>query len=144
MNVDVFTLCDFAETAPGNKMTIVGTFDSIAARQAPVVHPLCALAILMRFEQIEQGNKNIRVSIIDSDGRAIMPTLNAQLNVQIRPNESDASVPLALVIQQLRLPRFGEYSIDLAVDNRQEASIPLYVRQAPVPQQQPPPTAPQT
>jgi hypothetical protein len=27
-----------------------------------------------------------------------MPTLNAQLNVQIRPNESDASVPLALVI----------------------------------------------
>lgn len=52
----------------------------------------------MRFEQIEQGNKNIRISIIDSDGRAIMPTLNAQLNVQIRPNESDASVPLALVI----------------------------------------------
>jgi hypothetical protein len=69
----------------------------------------------MRFEQIEQGNKNLRVSIIGSDGRAIMPTLNAQLNVQIRPNESDASVPLALVIQQLRLPRFGEYSIDLAL-----------------------------
>jgi hypothetical protein len=89
----------------------------------------------MRFEQIEQGNKNIRVSIIDSDGRAIMPTLNAQLNVQIRPHESDASVPLALVIQQVRLPRFGEYSIDLAIDNRQGASIPLYVRQAPVPQQ---------
>lgn len=142
MNVDVFTLCDFAQNTPGNKMNIVGTFNRIFARQIPAVHPLCALAVLMRFQQIEQGTKNIRVSIIDSDGRPVVPTLEAQLNVQISPNESDASVPLAVVIQQISLPRFGEYSVDLAVDGRQEASIPLYVLQAPLPQQMPPP--PQT
>ena len=139
MNVDVFTLCDFAQNTPGNKMNIVGTFNRIFARQIPAVHPLCALAVLMRFEQIEQGTKNIRVSIIDSDGRPVVPILKAQLNVQISPNESDASVPLAVVIQQISLPRFGEYSVDLAVDGRQEASIPLYVLQAPLPQQMPPP-----
>ena len=139
MNVDVFTLCDFAQNTPGNKMNIVGTFNRIFARQIPAVHPLCALAVLMRFEQIEQGTKNIRVSIIDSDGRPVVPILEAQLNVQISPNESDASVPLAVVIQQISLPRFGEYSVDLAVDGRQEASIPLYVLQAPLPQQMPPP-----
>jgi hypothetical protein len=143
MNVDVFTLCDFAQNTPGNKMNIIGTFNRIFARQIPAVHPLCALAVLMRFQQIEQGTKNIRVSIIDSDGRPVVPTLEAQLNVQINPNESDASVPLAVVIQQISLPRFGEYSIDLAVDGRQEASIPLYVLQAPLPQQMPP-AAPQT
>jgi hypothetical protein len=142
MNVDVFTLCDFAQNTPGNKMNIVGTFNRIFARQIPAVHPLCALAVLMRFEQIEQGTKNIRVSIIDSDGRPVVPILEAQLNVQISPKESDASVPLAVVIQQISLPRFGEYSVDLAVDGRQEASIPLYVLQAPLPQQLPPP--PQT
>ena len=139
MNVDVFTLCDFAQNTPGNKMNIVGTFNRIFARQIPAVHPLCALAVLMRFEQIEQGTKNIRVSIIDSDGRPVVPILEAQLNVQISPKESDASVPLAVVIQQISLPRFGEYSVDLAVDGRQEASIPLYVLQAPLPQQMPPP-----
>ena len=142
MNVDVFTLCDFAQNTPGNKMNIVGTFNRIFARQIPAVHPLCALAVLMRFEQIEQGTKNIRVSIIDLDGRPVVPILEAQLNVQISPKESDASVPLAVVIQQISLPRFGEYSVDLAVDGRQEASIPLYVLQAPLPQQMPPP--PQT
>ena len=142
MNVDVFTLCDFAQNTLGNKMNIVGTFNRIFARQIPAVHPLCALAVLMRFEQIEQGTKNIRVSIIDSDGRPVVPILEAQLNVQISPKESDASVPLAVVIQQISLPRFGEYSVDLAVDGRQEASIPLYVLQAPLPQQMPPP--PQT
>jgi hypothetical protein len=139
MNVDVFTLCDFAQNTPGNKMNIVGTFNRIFARQIPAVHPLCALAVLMRFEQIEQGTKNIRVSIIDSDGRPVVPILEAQLNVQISPKESDASVPLAVVIQQISLPRFGEYSVDLAVDGRQEASIPLYVLQAPLPQQMPAP-----
>lgn len=139
MNVDVFTLCDFAQNTLGNKMNIVGTFNRIFARQIPAVHPLCALAVLMRFEQIEQGTKNIRVSIIDSDGRPVVPILEAQMNVQISPNESDASVPLAVVIQQISLPRFGEYSVDLAVDGRQEASIPLYVLQAPLPQQMPPP-----
>ena len=143
MNVDVFTLCDFAQNTPGNKMNIVGTFNRIFAKQTPAVHPLCALAMLMRFQQIEQGTKNIRVSIIDSDGRQVVPTMNAQLNVQINPNESDASVPLAVVIQQISLPRFGEYSVDLAVDGRQEASIPLYVLQAPLPQQMPP-APPQT
>ena len=143
MNVDVFTLCDFAQNTPGNKMNIVGTFNRIFARQIPAVHPLCALAVLMRFEQIEHGTKNIRVSIIDSDGRPVVPTLEAQLNVQISPNESDASVPLAVVIQQISLPRYGEYSVDLAVDGRQEASIPLYVLQAPLPQQMPP-APPQT
>jgi hypothetical protein len=139
MNIDVFTLCDFAQNTPGNKMNIVGTFNRIFARQIPAVHPLCALAVLMRFQQIEQGTKNIRVSIIDSDGRPVVPILEAQLNVQISPNESDASVPLAVVIQQISLPRYGEYSVDLAVDGRQEASIPLYVLQAPLPQQMPPP-----
>jgi hypothetical protein len=139
MNVDVFTLCDFAQSTPGNKMNIVGTFNRIFARQIPAVHPLCALAVLMRFQQIEQGTKNIRVSIIDSDGRPVVPILEAQLNVQISPNELDASVPLAVVIQQISLPRYGEYSVDLAVDGRQEASIPLYVLQAPLPQQMPPP-----
>ena len=143
MNVDIFTLCDFAQNSPGNKMNIVGTFNRIFAKQTPAVHPLCALAVLMRFQQIEQGTKNIRVSIIDSDGRQVVPTMNAQLNVQINPNESDASVPLAVVIQQISLPRFGEYSVDLAVDGRQEASIPLYVLQAPLPQQMPP-APPQT
>jgi hypothetical protein len=139
MNVDVFTLCDFAQNTPGSKMNIVGTFNRIFARQIPAVHPLCALAVLMRFEQIEQGTKSIRVSIIDSDGRPVVPILEAQINVQISPKESDASVPLAVVIQQISLPRFGEYSADLAVDGRQEASIPLYVLQAPLPQQMPPP-----
>lgn len=136
MKVDVFTLCDFANTAPGGKMNILGTYNSVAAYKVPATHRLCALAILMRFEKIEEGTKNIRLSIIDQDGKAVIPTLEAQLMIQIREDVSDATVPLSFVIQQIVFPHFGEYRIDLAVDGRQEASIPLYVRQAPGPKPQ--------
>jgi hypothetical protein len=45
---------------------------------------------------------------------------------------------LGLSIQRLRLPRFGEYTIDLAVDGRQEGPLPLYVRKRPSPEACPP------
>jgi hypothetical protein len=31
------------------------------------------------------------------------------------------------LIQQLKLPKFGEYTVDLAMDGRQLGSLPLYV-----------------
>ncbi|HEY5035635.1 MAG TPA: hypothetical protein VII74_00720 [Chthoniobacterales bacterium] len=130
MTVTVFTLCDFAKAENG-KMTIVGTFDGLFAHQAPAVHPMCALAMIMQFERIEEGNKNIRLSFIDTDGKPIMPTINAQMPVRLNPGESIATVQFVVVIQQISLPRFGEYSIDLAVDGRQEASTPLYLRKVP-------------
>lgn len=139
MRVSVFTLCDYAK-AEGQKMNIIGTFNTIFASEAPIVYPLCALAIILRFEKIEEGAKTLRISFIDTDGKPVMPTLSPQLNVQFSGAQSEATVQFALVMQQINLPRFGEYSIDLAVDGRQEASTPLYVMQAQRPQQnvQPP------
>ena len=59
-----------------------------------------------------------------------MPTLNTTTQVRFGPTDSTATASLVLVIQQLNLPRFGEYSIDLAVDGHHEGSIPLIVGQA--------------
>jgi hypothetical protein len=46
-----------------------------------------------------------------------------------------------LQIQQLKLPNYGEYSIDLGIDGRHEASIPLFVRPAPGQQPTAPPSS---
>jgi hypothetical protein len=32
-----------------------------------------------------------------------------------------------ILIQQIRLPKFGEYTIDMAIDGRQLGSLPFYV-----------------
>ena len=127
MRVEIFTLCDAATTDAAGKLNILGSFDRLNAREAPVTHPQCALALKLRFERLEEGQKRIRIAFVDSDGASVMPTLDTTTQVQFRPDDSSATASLVLVIQQLKLPRFGEYSIDLAVDNRHEASIPLLV-----------------
>ena len=128
MRVEIFTLCDAATVDAGGKLNILGSFDRLQAKEAPVMHPQCALAIKLRFERVEEGQKRIRITFIDSDGIAVMPTLDATTQVRFQTEDSTATTSLVLVIQQLKLPRFGEYAIDLAVDDRHEASIPLFVR----------------
>jgi hypothetical protein len=127
MRVEIFTLCDAATTDAAGKLNILGSFDRLNAREAPVTHPQCALALKLRFERLEEGQKRIRIAFVDSDGASVMPTLDTTTQVQFRPDDSSATASLVLVIQQLKLPTFGEYSLDLAVDDRHEASIPLLV-----------------
>jgi hypothetical protein len=131
MRVEIFTLCDAATVDAAGKLNILGSFDRLNAREVPAVHPQCALAIKLRFEPVEEGQKRIRIAFIDADGADVMPTLDATAEVRFRPEDPTVTVPLALSIQQLRLPRFGEYSIDLAVDDRHEKSIPLFVARVP-------------
>ena len=128
MKVEIFTLCDAATADAGGKLNILGSFDRINAAQVPVTHALCALAIKLRFERLEEGQKRIRISFMDTDGTAVMPTLDAGTQVSFPPGEHTVTACLVLQIQQMKLPNYGEYSIDLGVDGRHEASIPLFVR----------------
>jgi hypothetical protein len=130
MKVEIFTLCDAATVDAAGKLNILGSFDRLNAREAPVIHPQCALAIKLRFERVEEGQKQLRIAFVDQDGAAFMQNLDATAEVRFHGDDPSITVSLALNIQQLRLPRFDEYSIDLAVDGRQEASIPLFVKPA--------------
>jgi len=129
MKVEIFTLCDAATTDAAGKLNILGAFDRFNAREAPVAHPQCALAIKLRFKRSEEGEKRVQIAFVDSDGASAMLTLDATAQVKFRSSDpsSTTTASLVLVIHQLRLPRFGEYSINLAVDDRPEASIPLFV-----------------
>ena len=88
MKVEIFTLCDAATTDAGGKLNILGSFDRLAAKEAPVTHPQCALAIKLRFERLEEGQRRIRISFVDSDGTSIMPTLDTNARVQFPSGES--------------------------------------------------------
>jgi hypothetical protein len=127
MRVEIFTLCDAATVDASGKLNILGSFDRLYARETPVIHPQCSLAMKLRFERVEEGRKRIRIAFIDSDGAPVMNPLEAAAEIRFGGEDATATASLALNIHQLRLPRFGEYSIDLAVDDRQEASSPLYV-----------------
>lgn len=131
MKVELFVLCDAATDYQG-KLNILGAFDSIWSKQMPTVHPLCAVALRMRFSKIEEGEHKVRISIIDEDGQAVVKPVEANVNILFR-NTSLASVATNMILnlQGLKFTNFSEYSIDLAIDGRHEASLPLYVNKIP-------------
>jgi hypothetical protein len=143
MKVEILTVCDFATADAGGKLNILGSFDHFWSRTVPMKWPMCCLAGKLRFEKGEEGQKQLTLCFIDADGKSVTPTLNAPINVQVPPHESSAIVQFAMIIQQLNLPHFGEYALGLSIDGRQEASIPLFVREAPlIPPFLPPPPSP--
>lgn len=128
MKIDLFTVCDFAADYAG-KLSVVGVFDTISSNQAPVVHPHWCVAIKLRFEKIEEGPKRLRLSISDTDGKAVLPAIEMPITANIPSGHLSSSLNIVVNVGGIKFERFGEYSIDLAVDGRHEASTPLYVRQ---------------
>jgi hypothetical protein len=129
MKIELFTVCDFAADYAG-KLSVIGVFDTLFSKETPVTHPYWCVAVKFRFEKIEEGQKRLRLSISDADGRAIVPAIDMPIVANVPRDLSSATVNLVLNIGGVKFDRFGEYSIDLAVDGRHEASTPLYVRQS--------------
>lgn len=127
MEIEIFTLCDAATNTMG-KLNILGTFDQINAPQFPTVYPLCAVGLRVRFERIEEGNHPMKIQFVNADGQPIRPPVTGGFDVQFgRADTQWLCANMALPIYQLKLDAPGHYSIDLAIDGRQERSLPLRV-----------------
>ncbi|MDB4659429.1 hypothetical protein OAE43_01715, partial [Akkermansiaceae bacterium] len=117
MDLQIATLCDFAAEYQG-KMVITGTFDALAAKATPIVHPQCSLAMRFCFEQEDVGDHDLNISIIDGDGKPIndkMPIKGA-MPVQMPDNLSFLTRHLIVGFQGLSFPAAGVYSVDISVD----------------------------
>ncbi len=128
MRIEIFALCD-AATADMGKLNMLGVFDTIWVIKTPVIHPYCAIALRARFERIERGEHKVTVQFADADGKNVIPPAQGALTINFPEDQSSSSANLILNIQGLKLERLGEYSIDLAVDGQQKASVPLFVKE---------------
>ncbi len=134
MKVELFCLCD-AATEAGGKLNVLGAFDRVWAREAPVTIAHCAVAARIRFSRIEEGAHQLRITFADDDGSLVLPPMESRIDLRFA--NQDLSVPINLIIlmPQLKLPRFGDYTIDLALDATHLSSLPLMVRHVPEPPQ---------
>ncbi len=127
MNIELFVLCEAATDQQG-KINILGTFDSIHGRALPVVHAHCTVAARMRFNKSEEGEHLIKINLIDEDGKSIVPPFETKGNVRFSgTTRTSLAVNIILNLQGLKFKSFGEYAIDLSLDGRHVASLPLTV-----------------
>ena len=129
MNIEVFSLCDAATVDAAGKLNVLGAFDTIWSGNMPAVYPQCAIALRIRFKNIEKGEHRVSVSFVNLDGKHIVPAAHGTINIGFPDEQRSGSANLVLNLQMLKLENHGEYSIDLAVDGRNEASLPLFVRE---------------
>lgn len=126
MDVEVFALCD-AATDTGGKLNLLGAFDRINARQFPLVHPHCAIALRVRFDSIEEGNHRVKISLIDADGNSVIPGIDGNIGIKFPDEVQSVCANMVLNMNGVKFEKPGQYSIELALDGRHEKSLPINV-----------------
>jgi hypothetical protein len=134
MTIQVAVLCD-AATDYNGKLNLLGTFDTIYTPQMPAQHPQCSIATRINFDRMEEGAHKLVLNFVDEDGQRIMPAMDVPVQVDFPPDATFISRNFIVNIQQLKLDKTGLYSVDLTMDGRELASIPLAVKHI---QQKPP------
>lgn len=131
MTTEILTLCFAARPGLQGELNILGATDMILVPQFPIAIS-CHIVCKLRFQKIEEGLKEIKFSIIDSDGKELPPPPPPQqIHIQIPSGASSASAAIVVGIPSLQIPKAGEYEIGLAINGRQEMTIPVFVRQLP-------------
>ncbi|NNC89242.1 MAG: hypothetical protein HKN82_12350 [Akkermansiaceae bacterium] len=131
MDIQIATLCDFAIDYNG-KMVISGTFDALAAKAVPIVHPQCALAMRICLTPEDSGPHALTINIINEDGAPIDPQkmpIKAEMPVKVPENVSFVTRNLVLNFQGLTFPTTGIYSVDVSVDDELVVRLPLRIVQ---------------
>jgi hypothetical protein len=127
MTIQVAILCDSAADY-GGKLCLMGAFDTLCAREFPVVHPQCSLALRMNFGSQESGRHAITVSCMAPDGKPCLPPFEPLVDV-VFPSEFVPFITrnLVLNLQRLQFDRPGLYQWEVRCDGRHVIDIPLRV-----------------
>lgn len=126
MKIEIFTLCDFAQENSG-KLTIVGTFDTIVAREFPCSHPSVYIVVRLRFDLWEFGKHTFRIEARDLDGEALTVPVSGGMEVRGVGNATAVS-HIIFNVSNIRFRASGMASFTLFLDEVETATVPLYLR----------------
>jgi len=130
MNIQVAVLCD-AATDDNGKLNLLGAFDTIFAPQLPAVHPQCAVALRVTFTAGDEGDRKLKLNFVDADGKSIMPPIEMPVAVALPDDAHFLTRNFIVNIQGLKFPEIGVYSVDVRLDDKSQAAIPLWIKNLP-------------
>lgn len=117
-------LCDSA-TDYGGRLCILGAFDALFARQFPVTHPVCALALRLCFFAEDEGEMKLGIRLMNADGHPVTPPIEPRVNIQLGNDVSFMTRNLILNLQGLTFPKAGEYALQIACNGESLVELPL-------------------
>jgi hypothetical protein len=129
MKVEIFTFCDFSQDNAG-KLTIVGSLDTILAKNFPTVHPVLSIAARVRFSVQERGAHVFRLTFTDLEGEEALPPIQAEIRIDEFKTSTNA---LNLSMNMVNIPLRKETTImaKLEMDNKELFFSPLHIARRP-------------
>lgn len=135
MDLSLLTLCDSAQDYNG-KLCVLGTFDSFAARELPVVHPGCAIAMRFIFTPEDEGERELTIRLLNEKEEDILPQqMKANIPFNLPPGANFFSRNLVVGMQGLRFEEAGDYHLEVAIDGNVLKKLPLRVLVVPAQEQ---------
>ena len=133
MNIEIAAICDAATAnGIGGRLNILGAFDRAFPPQFPFVIPQCAAAFRIRYQRAEAGVHNLKLSIEDVCGHAIVPVMESQIPFEpVADGLDTAAINLVLNMQRLQIKRPDKYIVRLLVDDEEIVFLPLYILEDP-------------
>lgn len=131
MNVQLAVLADAANVAPTEKLNIMGCFDTIFVRQFPAIHPSMVLAMRLRLDFDDgSGKKEIKVEMVDEDGKKYLEAIGVLEIPQIPPGEH-ATTNHILNFANMGFTKPGKYSFRIMWEGKEVERVDLRVADAP-------------
>ena len=126
MNVEVFALCSSIKQAE-NSVDIIGIFNRLSSSAVPTGINDCSIALRINFtpDKDSAGVHKINISLKDDRGNTV-EALSDSITVDYE-EYSGLVLDLSYELTKIGLPRFGEYTFNLSVDDKHTCSIPLHL-----------------
>jgi hypothetical protein len=127
MEVEIFTLADYAADQGNSKLTVVGTFDTLFTPNLPSKHPLCSLAIRFRIANSEAGKHDFEIKTIGPDGKEFNPKVKGDLTVMANPNADYTTLNLVMNMNNLKLEKAGKHHFEFHFDGEFRSGLTMTV-----------------
>lgn len=127
----IFTfICDYANGT--GKINAMGLgFDTIYASQVPYTHHSFFLVAKLRASVVEIGEKEIKIALIDADGKSIIPDLVSKIRLQRYEGLNESKANIVLQFGNVQFPDYGNYEFKIVVEGEVKGSISLRVAEPP-------------
>ena len=122
MNIQIFTLCEFAQTNNG-KTTIIGTFNRVTAQSFPLILP--DLYVVLKLAFLESINTIISITLRKKGGHDIITTGPQTLSIQ-KMDDRESIHDIVFRINQVSFLEPGDYEVAFKI-GKEEYTTGLYV-----------------
>lgn len=129
MNIEIFSLCDYAADHGNGKLNVIGTFDTVNAPLFPFQLPHCAVAARLRIGNHESGNHNFEIKFMDAEAQPIQQSIKGQMAVMQHPTNDYSTINAAVIIGGLTFKKPGKYAVELHWDGEFQSGLTINVMQ---------------